>query len=395
MTLPVELREQLRTARDSQRAALGNGRPAAIPTGWLESAATLLAEPDPGPTPFLVDQVLVEDVIAAIQGRHKVGKTWLVLELSLAIVTGRPAFDRYEVARPGPVILVLEESGRAALHRRLDALVRGYSLEPELLAQLHFAANRRVRLDDAGWRTALLQAAREIRPRAIFLDPLARLKGSSVDENVQREMAPVLDYMRELRDEAATGVLFVQHTGHDGSRLRGTSDLEAYWESKITLSHEQGVYRLSSEHREAEAGAPLRYRFAWHEESRTVRLQPFEEARAESLKAEVLEYVRANPEQSTDAIAKGVGKRRQDVASALGDAEREGQLTQQPVPRRDAMGRQTTYHGWVLAPEGQSSPVPLFGTGQDGAPASDDEVDRPSRPPSLEGDGGPESEETG
>jgi RecA-family ATPase len=91
-------------------------------------------------------------------------------------VSGRLAFGRFEVTEQGPVILVLEESGRPALHRRLGALTRGHAMTPETLAELHFAANRRVRLDDPAWQDRLLAAIAVVRRRAVSLDPLARLK---------------------------------------------------------------------------------------------------------------------------------------------------------------------------------------------------------------------------
>ena len=181
---------------------------------WLERASDLLAEPDPGPTPFLVDKLLADRCLGAIQGAPKIGKTWVVLECGAAIVTGRPAFGRFQIPLPGPVIVILAEAGRAALHRRLDSLARGYALGSDALADLHFAANRRVRLDDAAWQNDILDAAKEIRPRAVFLDPLARLKASLRDENLQKDIAPVLEFLRDLRDEAGTAVPFVHHTGH-------------------------------------------------------------------------------------------------------------------------------------------------------------------------------------
>lgn len=193
---------------------------------WLEPASALLAEDDPGPPPFLVEDVLMESVVATLLGSAKAGKTWCSLELALAVVTGEPAFGRYAVPKPRPAIVVLEESGRAALRRRLDALARGRGTRADQLSDLHLAANRRVRLDDRGWRDALLEAGRELRPRLIVLDPLVRLKGA-VDEDSQREMAPVLDHMRDLRDATGAAVLFVHHSGHEGRRLRGTSDLDA------------------------------------------------------------------------------------------------------------------------------------------------------------------------
>ncbi len=55
---------------------------------WMESAADLLAEDDPGPTPYLVEGLIVDRAVTAIQGPYKVGKTWIVLYLGIAIVTG-------------------------------------------------------------------------------------------------------------------------------------------------------------------------------------------------------------------------------------------------------------------------------------------------------------------
>jgi replicative DNA helicase len=42
---------------------------------WLESAAGLLTEADPGPTPFLIEDLIVEQAIAMMLGSWKVGKT--------------------------------------------------------------------------------------------------------------------------------------------------------------------------------------------------------------------------------------------------------------------------------------------------------------------------------
>jgi hypothetical protein len=214
---------------------------------WLERASDLLNEPDPGPTPFLVDRLIVEAAILALVGSWKVAKTWVMLELTLAVVTGRDAFDAYAVAEPGPVILVLEESGRDALHRRLDCLRRGYGLKEQALAELHFSANRRVRLNDPRWQERLLAAAAARQPRAIFLDPFVRLKGAEVNESDQREIGPVLDFLRDLRDQARAAVGYASHTGHEGRHQRGSSDFEGYW---VAAGADEGEGRRGrSDHR--------------------------------------------------------------------------------------------------------------------------------------------------
>ena len=55
---------------------------------FLVRASDLLAEPEPGPTPMLVDGMLVDRCLGAIVGRWKHGKTWGVLELAIAVASG-------------------------------------------------------------------------------------------------------------------------------------------------------------------------------------------------------------------------------------------------------------------------------------------------------------------
>ena len=389
----MDLAEQLARVEDRSdwlANAVVDAAPAGEPlsergAGWLGSAATLLAGPDPGPTPFLVDQLLVDGAIAAIQGSHKVGKTWLLLEIAVAIVTGRPVLGHYAIPNPGPVMLVLEESGETALHRRLAALARGYNLRGEDLAGLHYAANRRVRLDEEGWHERLVERALALRPRAIFLDPLVRVKGAGVDENAQREMAPVLDFLRDLRDRASALVGFTHHTGHEGRWLRGSSDLEAYWESKLTLSRDVGgVLELRAEHREAESGERARYRLSFHQPSRSMRLSPLDDpAPPQAAPDEVLEYVLAHPGATLAEVASGARRRKERTRSRLLELERAGTVYRERGREPDRMGRPREREGWYPAPEAGGSEVPTDGTLEDreGPWAADG----PEAPPLIEG----------
>jgi hypothetical protein len=329
---------------------------------WLESASNLLAEPDPGPTPFLVDGLLVDGAIAAIQGPPKAGKTWLILELAISTVTGEPAFGRYEIPSAGPVMLILEESGREALYRRLDALSRGRNIKPESLGEFYFAANARVRLNDPGWQKRLVDGAKQVKPRGIFLDPLVRLKGSGVDENSQREMAPVLDFMRDLRDATSAAVAFVHHTGYSGTHMRGSSDLEGYWESKVTLTRNQdGTCELTAEHREAEASEGIRYRRSWDEHSRSMRLVAIEDPGREQLRQRLLDHLQKHAGESTDDIAKAIRKRKADTRSELISLEQAGTAIKRRSEKPDRHGRPRPYDGWYPASQSQITTFPDSG----------------------------------
>jgi len=314
--------------------------------GWLVDAADLLAERDPGPVEWLVEDLIVDEALTAAVGRWKSTKSFAMLEIAISVVSGRPAFGELEVTYPGPVVFVIEESGRAALWRRLDALSRGRAIPREELRGLLLASNEGVKLDDQDWQARLVELGQRVRPRLFVFDPLARMKAPARDESAQTDMATVIEFLRTLRYESEAAVAFVHHLGHQGEHMRGSSDLESVWESRLAWKKgEDGVIELASEHREAEAGPGLRYRIAWDADTRTIRFPLV------TLPSDLLEDVRAylakHPEASANEVCDKLKGRRKDVLAAVrqlrsGGSEPPGN---HPSSTRSPAAPGTTYQG--------------------------------------------------
>ena len=83
--------------------------------GWLIDAAALLAEGDPGPTNMLVEDLITDQALTAAVGKWKTTKSYGMLDICISVATGLPAFGRFAIPEPGPVVFVNEESGRRAL----------------------------------------------------------------------------------------------------------------------------------------------------------------------------------------------------------------------------------------------------------------------------------------
>jgi hypothetical protein len=296
---------------------------------WLRSGRELLEQPDPGPVDWLIEELLVEQALGVIQGHYKAGKSWLGLELAVAIVTGRDALGRFAVPHPGAVIMVLEESPERETHRRLDQLRRAHSLSPEAVTDLHLASNQGVRLDPGSeWRERLVAAAKEIKPRAVICDPLVRLKGGEIDENVQREIVQVLDFISELRREAGCAVIFSHHVGHkDRGRMRGSSDLEAFWSSKIVIEGEKNPRKLSALHRDAAPTEEYGWDLRWHEQSQSMRVEVAEgRSASQKLRDKLLSHVQLHPGESGNAVWKAVGGRKERALEGLRKLGEQGHL---------------------------------------------------------------------
>jgi hypothetical protein len=343
---------------------------------WLIDGADLLSEPDPGPTPWLVQDLIVDKAIIAAVGRWKTTKSYGLLDLCISIATGEPAFGHLEIPNPGPVIFVNEESGRAALWRRLDALCRGRGIRPERLrGQLLIAANARIKLDEPQWQTDLIELGQRLQPRLYVFDPLARMKAPAREENDQGDMAVLIEYIRLLRDETKAAVSFVHHTGHAGEHMRGTSDLESAWETRIRWKRDgqSPLVTLEAEHREAEAPEPITYRIAWDVPTRSMlfRHEPKDGDNLPPLDQRVTEWLTSNPNQKAEDIAKGLQIRISDIRNTLKRLEQAGTTHNGPSGARDAMGRPIRDKVWNLTSQAAHQLTmarPGNGTDQDDPP---------------------------
>ena len=79
-----------------------------------------------------------------------------------------------------------------------------------LKVNVHVITAPRLRLDQSGDRTRLLETARRIRPRLLVLDPLVRLH--AVDENSATEISGLLSGLRDLQRRLDLAVVLVHHT---------------------------------------------------------------------------------------------------------------------------------------------------------------------------------------
>jgi hypothetical protein len=326
-------------------------------TDYLIDAADLLAEPDPGPTPWLVDGLVVDQALTAVVGSWKTTKSWAMLEAAVSIATGTPAFGQAAIPEAGPVVYVIEESGRRALWRRLDMLCRGRAIRPdELRGRLLLAPNQRVKLDAPEWQVQLLETGLAVKPRAFIFDPLARMKAADREENEQTGLAPVIEFLRVLRDETHAAPLFVHHTGHQGDHMRGTSDLESVWESRLTFKRDSdnGLVTVTAAHREEEDSGALVYALDFHRDTRTIRLR----STVPPLAERITDYLRDNGPARSEVIAKAIETRRADVDRTLAQLEALGTTHNGPSGRRDKTGRPIRDKAWHLSNQAALGLVP-------------------------------------
>ncbi len=218
----------------------------------FEPAWRLAARPEENR--WLVTGLWAEQAVGIIGGEPKCCKSFLALELAVAVASGAPCLRRFSVPQPGRVLLYAAEDALHVVRRRLEGIcaAAGRCLT-ELDVQVITAPT--LRLDVPADRAALERTVAELAPRLLILDPFVRLH--RIDENASGEVAPLLATLRELQRRYALAVLLVHHarkgaTGmRAGQALRGSSEFHAWGDSNLYLRRAADIISLTIEHRAA------------------------------------------------------------------------------------------------------------------------------------------------
>lgn len=274
------------------------------------------------PLSWVVEGLFLEAGAGILGGAPKSCKSFLALDLCVAVASGTPCADTFQVLSPGPVVVLCAEDPHAVISSRLSALARarGRALD-ELPVEV--IVEPVVRLPEGLERLEATLLA--IKPRLLLLDPLIRLHRA--DENSASEMSIILDGLRKLARSSNTAILLVHHSrkaaaSNGGTGLRGSSDLHAFGDSNLYLRKlpQDAGLELKIEHRAAAAPAPVRLKLVVEQgDAPTARFTPIEPAPADDPTARrILELLSTTHESLTSAtLRQKLGVRNQTVTEAL------------------------------------------------------------------------------
>lgn len=203
---------------------------------------------------WLIEGLWADQAVGIVGGEPKCCKSFLALDLAVAVASGAACLRRFRCVGKGPVLLYAAEDALHIVRQRLEGIARTVDVCFHTL-DVHVITAPALRLDISQDRQSLRGAVAELRPRLLVLDPLVRLH--RIDENVASEVGPLLAYLRALQRKYHTAVAVVHHarksTGRlrGGQALRGSSDLHAWGDSNLYLRRSGESLRLSIEHRAA------------------------------------------------------------------------------------------------------------------------------------------------
>jgi len=204
---------------------------------------------------WLIDGLWLDRGVGFIGAQPKCGKSFLALDMAVAVSSGTPCLRHYTVPRTGSVVLYAAEDALCDVKNRLDGICRasGTSLDD---LDIHVITVPVLRIDLERQQRQLRETLRQIQPKLVILDPFVRLHRSN--ENDSGEIAQILAFLRELNRIFETSIVVVHHAKkkseneRTGQALRGTSEFHAWTDSALFLKRtKDDRIIMSTEHRSA------------------------------------------------------------------------------------------------------------------------------------------------
>ena len=204
---------------------------------------------------WLIEGLWSAEAVGIVGGEPKCCKSFLALDMAVAVAAGTPCLGRFPTVRQGRVLLFAAEDSLAVVRQRLVGIAAATNTTLDAL-DIHVIIAPVVRLDIELDRTRLEDTVRALRPTLLVLDPFVRLH--RVDENASAEVAPLLDFLRGLQRRYQVAVVLVHHARKGashiraGQALRGSSELHAWGDSNLYLRRNvDDELSLAIEHRAA------------------------------------------------------------------------------------------------------------------------------------------------
>ena len=232
------------------------------PVAYDVTRLSKIKPPDVAQPAWLVEGLWSRNAVGCIGGAPKSYKTWLALELALAVASGKPCLGRYAVAARGPVLLFCAEDGPDEIRVRVAGLAKARGIDFDSLA-IGWITTSSLLLDDPVHRRRLTATVVAMKPRMLILDPLVRLHRG--DENSAADVSDLLAFLRGLQRDHGVAIVLVHHVrksaaSEPGQGLRGSGDLHAWGDSNLYVVRRDGKPLLVAEHRARRAPPPIAIR---------------------------------------------------------------------------------------------------------------------------------------
>lgn len=209
----------------------------------LKSAASLL-KTEFRPVRWVIDGLLPEGTYL-LASRPKVGKSWLALQMTLAVATAAPMFGR-RASKGGAIYLALEDNDRR-IQQRMNKVLGDRLIDEADLENLSFETQWSRGSDAAADLAVVLEKTPDV--RLVVIDTLERIRERGpANGNLYSEDYGAIAPFKSLSDRFGVTILIVHHVRKGAAddpldQVSGTLGLSGSADGVLVLNRPRGEAR--------------------------------------------------------------------------------------------------------------------------------------------------------
>ncbi len=180
----------------------------------------------PALRPPVIDGLLREGETMNLIASPKTGKSWLVLDLAIAVATGRPWLGRFPTVA-GDVLIIDNELHGETSANRIPKVARARGLGTDEFADRVFIRNLRGGLQDIVSLCPYFRAIESGRFRLIVLDAFYRFLPAGMDENANADMASLYNHIDRYAADLGCAFVLIHHSSKGNQSGKSVTDVGA------------------------------------------------------------------------------------------------------------------------------------------------------------------------
>lgn len=296
----------------------------------LHTAADILHR-DYQPINWIIPDLLPEG-LTILAGRPKSGKSWLALNMAIAVANGEECFCFYRTNRSGVFFISYEDNFRR-LRYRMKMILGDYGISPKNLYfydELHFP-----KLNAGGTEELLKQLDEHKDISLVIIDTLGAGMGQTRQAygNAFLEEYDFMNKLQKVALERKIGIIVIHHTRKAEAEdvfdtVSGTTGITASADTLMVLRKRNEKCTLHLRGRDVNEGS---YAIIFNEENGTWRIEGKErEVQASAAQQEILDVFVTAPEQefSLKEITEITGKKKTTISNLLIKMKKNGLLAE-------------------------------------------------------------------
>lgn len=180
----------------------------------------------PALRPPVIDGLLREGETMNVIASPKTGKSWLVLDLAIAVATGRPWLGRFPTVA-GDVLIIDNELHGETSANRIPKVAKARGLGTDEFADKVFIRNLRGGLQDIVSLGPYFRAIEPGRFRLIVLDAFYRFLPAGMDENANADMASLYNHIDRYAADLGCAFVLIHHSSKGNQSGKSVTDVGA------------------------------------------------------------------------------------------------------------------------------------------------------------------------